>query len=102
AAREPAGGVEGVAGRLLMGPGPHRGRTRAIERVREAVAAALPDGLVVRGPLPLRLGLDCVLVPDLVITAAPAEEPADEPVDEAGAGPAGPEPLAGPPAEESA
>jgi hypothetical protein len=36
------------------------------------VQSALPDGLRVRGPVPLRLGPDCVLVPDLVVTAAGA------------------------------
>jgi hypothetical protein len=68
------GRVEVVDGTLLVGPNARPRRTRAIERVREAVAAALPDGLIVRGPLPLRLGPDCVLVPDLIITAAPARE----------------------------
>jgi hypothetical protein len=72
------GRVEVVDGTLLIGPGAGPRRTRAIERVRAAVAAALPDGLVVRGPVPLRLGLDCVLVPDLIITAAAS------PDDEAG------------------
>jgi hypothetical protein len=65
------GRVEVVDGTLLIGPNARPRRRRAIERVRAAVAAALPDGLVVRGPVPLRLGPDCVLVPDLIITAAP-------------------------------
>jgi hypothetical protein len=77
-ALEHDGRVEVVDGTLLIGPGAHPRRTRAIERVRTAVAAALPDGLVVRGPLPLRLGLDCVLVPDLVVTAAPAGPVAED------------------------
>jgi hypothetical protein len=78
------GRVEVVDGTLLVGPGAGPQRTRVIERVRGAMAAALPDGLRVRGPLPVRLGPDCVLVPDLVVTAAPLppdvddEEPADE------------------------
>jgi len=77
------GRVEVVDGTLLIGPGAHPRRTHAIERVREAVAAALPDGLVARGPVPLRLGPDCVLVPDLVVTAAAnADQPADEPGDD--------------------
>jgi hypothetical protein len=65
------GRVEVVDGTLLIGPNARPRRRRAIERVRAAVAAALPDGMVVRGPVPLRLGPDCVLVPDLIITAAP-------------------------------
>jgi hypothetical protein len=68
------GRVEVVDGTLLVGPGAGQRRRRAIERVRAAVAAALPDGLAVRGPVPLRLGLDCVLVPDLIITAAPSPD----------------------------
>jgi hypothetical protein len=84
------GRVEVVDGTLLIGPGAGPRRLRAIECVREAVAAALPDGLRVRGPVPLRLSQDCVLVPDLVVTAAPAapatdgEESAGEASDEAG------------------
>jgi len=75
------GRVEVVDGTLLVGPGAGPQRLRVVERVRAAVAAALPAGLRVRGPVPLRLGTDCVLVPDLVVTAAPAEgseEPPDE------------------------
>jgi hypothetical protein len=79
------GRVEVVDGTLLVGPNARPRRTRAIERVREAVAAALPDGLTVRGPLPLRLGPDCVLVPDLIITAAPSPAPGEG--DEAAAEP---------------
>ena len=71
------GRIEVVDGTLLIGPNARPRRTRAIERVREAVAAALPHGLIVRGPVPLRLGPDCVLVPDLVITAAPSPADAD-------------------------
>jgi hypothetical protein len=84
------GRVEVVDGTLIVGPGAGPRRLRAIELVREAVAAALPDGLRVRGPVPLRLGPDCVLVPDLVVTAAPVapgadgEEQAGESSDEAG------------------
>jgi Putative restriction endonuclease len=83
------GRVEVVDGTLLVGPGAGPQRRRVIERVRAALAAALPDGLVVRGPVPLRLGPDCVLVPDLIVTAAAAapvpapEEPAGDAEDEA-------------------
>jgi hypothetical protein len=88
------GRVEVVDGTLLIGPNARPRRRRAIERVRAAVAAALPDGMVVRGPVPLRLGPDCVLVPDLIITAAPpsngavdgdeADSSRDEPPGESG------------------
>jgi hypothetical protein len=92
------GRVEVVDGTLLIGPNARPRRTRAIERVRAAVSAVLPDGLVVRGPVPLRLGPDCVLVPDLIVTAAApsagaedgeeaggsAEEPAAEAEENAG------------------
>ena len=76
------GRVEVVDGTLLIGPNARPRRSRTIERVRETVAAALPDGLVVRGPLPLRLGIDCVLVPDLIVTAAPADDSAEEGAEE--------------------
>jgi hypothetical protein len=71
------GRVEVVDGTLFVGPGASAQRARVIERVRDAVAAALPGGLCVRGPVPLRLGPDCVLVPDLIVTAAPAADEAD-------------------------
>ena len=64
--------------RCSSGPGAGPQRLHAIERVRAAVAAALPDGLRVQGPVPLRLGPDCVLMPDLIVTAAAAEPAADE------------------------
>jgi Putative restriction endonuclease len=72
------GRVEVVDGTLLIGPGAGPRRVHAIERVRAAVAAAVPDGLRVQGPVPIRLGPDCVLVPDLVVTAAPVAPAADE------------------------
>jgi hypothetical protein len=64
------GHVEVVDGTLLIGPVATEQRAEVVSRVREAVESALPDGLQVRGPVPLRLGPDCVLVPDLVVTAA--------------------------------
>jgi hypothetical protein len=72
------GRVEVVDGTLLIGPGAGPRRVHAIEGVRAAMTAALPDGLRVRGPLPIRLGPDCVLVPDLVVVAAPVAPAADE------------------------
>ncbi len=77
-ALEHDGRVEVVDGTLLIGPGAGPRRVHAIERVRAAMTAALPDGLRVQGPLPIRLGPDCVLVPDLVVTAAPVAQAADE------------------------
>jgi Putative restriction endonuclease len=65
------GRVEVVDGTLIIGPGAGTQRARVIERVREGVVAALPDRLRVLGPALLRLGPDCVLVPDLVITGRP-------------------------------
>ncbi len=73
------GRVELVDGTLIVGPGPTPDREEAVERVRAAVAERLPDGLRVVGPARLRLGPDCVLVPDLVVTR--------EPADDGGAGP---------------
>jgi hypothetical protein len=68
--------VEVVEGTLLVGAGTSAERATAVAAVREAIAAALPDGLRVRGPVALRLGPDCVLVPDLIVTAAGDEEEA--------------------------
>jgi Putative restriction endonuclease len=64
------GRVELADGALLIGPGTTAERGRAVEHLRAAVSDALPDGLRVIGPVPLRLGLDCLLVPDLVVTRA--------------------------------
>jgi hypothetical protein len=69
--------VEVVEGTLLVGAGTSVERSAAVAAVREAVAAALPEGLQVRGPVALRLGPDCVLVPDLVVTTAGDEEEAE-------------------------
>jgi hypothetical protein len=86
------GRIEVVDGTLIIGPGPHPRRIRAIEHLREAVASALPDGLVVRGPVPLRLGPDCLLVPDLIVTSAPSSAADDATdADGSGAAPAGDE-----------
>lgn len=69
------GRVELVDGSLLVGPATGAARTAVVERVRQAVAAALPSGLRVTGPVALRLGPDCVLVPDLIVTRTPAPGP---------------------------
>lgn len=73
--------IELADGTLLVGPGCGSSRSVAVSRVRNAVAAALPDGLRVIGPVPLRLGTDCVLVPDLVITRAQSEVAGEKPDD---------------------
>ena len=62
------GRVELVDGALVVGPGATAERVRVVAAVRAAVEAALPDGMRVVGPVPLRMGTDCVLVPDLVVT----------------------------------
>ena len=72
------GRVELVDGTLLIGPGATPGRERAAQCLREALAAALPEGLKVIGPVPIRLGPDCVLVPDLVVTRDEQPEPASD------------------------
>lgn len=68
ALRRGDGRVELVEGTLLIGPGPSGQRSGIVANLRDAVAAALPEGLRVAGPISLRLGTDCVLVPDLVVT----------------------------------
>ncbi|MCH6168579.1 Uma2 family endonuclease [Pseudonocardia alaniniphila] len=67
------GHVEVVDGTLFIGPTATEQRADVVGRVREAVESALPDGLRVREAVPLRLGPDCVLVPDLVVTTAATE-----------------------------
>jgi hypothetical protein len=77
------GRVEVVDGTLLVGPHVTERRAAVLDRVRNDVAAALPEGLRVVGPVPLRLGPDCVLVPDLVVTAAGEDLTGDTPEDSA-------------------
>ncbi len=67
---KPGGRVELVDGALVIGPGPTADGERAVGHVRAALAEALPDGLCVVGPVALRMGPDCVLVPDLVVMRA--------------------------------
>ena len=67
------GRVELIDGTLVIGPGPTADAERAIARTRSALSEALPDGLCVVGPVPLRMGPDCVLVPDLVVMRAPSD-----------------------------
>lgn len=71
--------VEVVDGTLLLGPATTAPRAEVVDRMRTALSAALPDGLMVVGPLPLRLGPDCLLVPDLVVTSAAGPDGAAEP-----------------------
>ena len=65
------GRVELIDGALVIGPGPTPEDERAIAHTRAALGDAVPDGLLVVGPVPLRMGPDCVLVPDLVVMRAP-------------------------------
>src|SRR6476660_6048085 len=67
------GRVELIDGALVIGPGPTADGDRAIARTRAALEGALPDGLCVVGPIGLRMGQDCVLLPDLVVMRGPAE-----------------------------
>jgi len=70
------GRVEVVDGTLLVGPAASAHRSLVVERLGAAMRAALPDGLVVVGSVGLRLGPDCILIPDYVVTnAAVAPEP---------------------------
>lgn len=63
--------IELVDGSLLVAPSTDDGHARAVATVRDAVAAALPDGLEVTGPVALRLSPGRILVPDLVVAACP-------------------------------
>ena len=67
------GRAELIDGALVVGPGSTAAGKRMITSTRAALAAAIPDGLCVVGPVALRMGTDCVLVPDLVVMRASAE-----------------------------
>lgn len=76
--------IELVDGSLLVAPTTDDRHARAVAGVRAAVAAALPEGLQVLGPVALRLSPGRILVPDLVVTArestaGEAEPTVDEP-----------------------
>ena len=73
------GRVELIDGALVIGPGPTADDERVIAHTRAALDAALPDGLCVVGPVALRMGPDCVLVPDLVVMRAAADNPDTNP-----------------------
>lgn len=79
-----SGHVELVEGSLLVGPAPGPAHVAAVAAVRQAVTTSLPEGLRVVGQVPLRLGPDCVLVPDLVV--ARAEQAQDREGDAANGG----------------
>jgi Putative restriction endonuclease len=70
--------VEVIDGMLLVGPGTSAERAAAVDAVRTAITAVLPEGLAVRGPVSLRLGPDCILVPDLIVTSAAVEADEDD------------------------
>lgn len=70
----PAGRVELVDGSLLISPAAGERGSQLLARVREAVAAALPDGLDLAGSVPLRVAPGRVLVPDLVVATGRAGE----------------------------
>lgn len=72
------GRVELVDGTLLVGPSTTPDRAQAVQSLRDALDGALPEGLKVIGSVPIRLGPDCVLVPDLVVTRADQDEPEPE------------------------
>ena len=67
------GRAELIDGALVVGPGSTAGGERMISSTRGALAAVVPDGLCVVGPVALRMGTDCVLVPDLVVMRASAD-----------------------------
>lgn len=76
-----SGHAELIEGTLLVGPAPGAEHATAVAAVRAALESALPEGLRVAGAVPLKLGRDCVLMPDLVV-ARRVDEPADEPSEE--------------------
>lgn len=75
------GRAELIDGALVVGPGPSEAVKQMIARARTALGTALPDGLQVVGPVALRMGADCLLVPDLVVMRAEADAAAESVVD---------------------
>lgn len=70
------GRVEVVDGTLLVGPGLSHQRAVVVSRLAELLGAVLPNGLVLVESMPLRLGPDCILIPDFLVTnAAVVTEP---------------------------
>lgn len=67
--------IELVDGSLLVAPSTDEHHARAVAAVRAAVAAVLPDGLEVTGPVALRLAPGRILVPDLVVAARRPDDP---------------------------
>jgi hypothetical protein len=67
--------IELVDGSLLVAPSTDEHHARAVAAVRAAVAAVLPDGLEVTGPVALRLAPGRILVPDLVVAARRGDDP---------------------------
>ncbi len=76
-----SGHVELVEGTLLVGPAPGAEHAAAVAAVRAALESALPEGLRVIAAVPLKLGHDCVLVPDLMVARVVDEPPEAEPSD---------------------
>lgn len=101
-----SGQVDLMEGTLVVGPGPGPEHDKAVAAVRAALDAALPAGLRVLSRVPLRMGTDCVLVPDLVVArAAPQEQagdaaPAADAAEDVAADP-GPDEVVAAPAEEA-
>ena len=62
------GRVEVVDGTLLVGPAAGEQRAAVVSRLGELLRAALPDGLSLLPSTPLRLGRDCILIPDFAVT----------------------------------
>jgi len=75
------GRVELIDGALVIGPAPTADDERVIAAARAALVESLPDGLCVVGPVGMRMGQDCLLVPDLVVMRAPAEPESETPPD---------------------
>lgn len=70
--------VELLDGSLLVAPGTGHRHAAAVAAVRAAVAAVLPPGLEVTGPVALRLAPGRILVPDLVVAAPVADDESGE------------------------
>lgn len=69
----PDGRVELVDGCLIVSPGPDAARSGLVDRLRQLLVGALPDGLDVVGPVALRVAPGRILLPDLLVVTRPGD-----------------------------
>jgi hypothetical protein len=69
----PGGRIELIDGSLLLSPTPASGQAALVDHLRHLLAASLPAGLAVVGPVALRVAPGRILLPDLVVVTGPGD-----------------------------